>query len=133
LPAKGIGTVSDDGFVAQMNETLNQLSASKVYEHVMKQAMTPWPADPFGQQAFQAEVETQIPAETQAPRQIKAVYTGFIKMGEKTMAIINGLEYESGETIDPGGLVVEQIAPHQVILRAAGQGEKVTVPMEEID
>lgn len=131
LPAKGQSAVSDESFVTQMNATLNQLSASKAYEYVMKQATTPWPADPFGQEPFKAEVEAQATPDAQAPRQIKAAYTGFIKVGEKTMAIINGMEYESGETIDPGGLVVEQIAPHQVVLRPAGQGAKVTIPLEE--
>jgi len=131
-PAGASKATADSAFVAQMNETLKQLNASQAHEHVMKQAAEAWPADPFGPEpSFVAAETAALPEQAPAPRQAKVAYTGFLRVGEKVMAIINGMEYEPGETIEPDGLVLEQIAPHQVVLKSAGQNGKLTVPLEE--
>lgn len=42
------------------------------------------------------------------------VYTGFIEVGAQRLAIINGMEYTSGDAIDDQGYYVRRIQPHQV-------------------
>ncbi len=42
------------------------------------------------------------------------VYTGFLEVGTQRLAIINGIEYASGEAIDVKGDYVRRIHPHQV-------------------
>jgi len=128
--AQPSGPGIDSAFVAQMNEAVKQLDLTQSHEHVIQKAATPWQADPFVQEAAVAALPEAVP-ETGAPRQAKVAYTGFITFGGKTMAIINGIEYERGETIEPGGLVVEQILPTQVVLKPEGQGGNLTVPLED--
>jgi len=42
------------------------------------------------------------------------VYTGFIEVGAQRLAIINGMEYTTGDAIDGQGYYVRRIHPHQV-------------------
>ena len=42
------------------------------------------------------------------------VYTGFIEAGAQRLAIINGMEYASGDAIDDQGYYLSRIHPHQV-------------------
>ncbi|WP_319409866.1 hypothetical protein [uncultured Desulfosarcina sp.] len=42
------------------------------------------------------------------------VYTGFIEVGAQRLAIINGMEYTSGDAIDGQGYYVRRIHPGQV-------------------
>jgi hypothetical protein len=128
-PADG----SANGFLTQMNETLKQLSASQAHEQMVKRAETPWPADPFGQGPVQAAADQTAAAmpEKEIPRQALLSYTGFIKVGEKLLAIVNGMEYETGEAIEPGGMVVEQITPTQIVLKSGGHKARLTIPLED--
>ncbi|MBU3949838.1 MAG: hypothetical protein KJ826_16670 [Proteobacteria bacterium] len=43
-------------------------------------------------------------------------YSGYIGMGNKKMAIINGIEYESGDNLETEGYVVEKIYPDKAII-----------------
>ncbi|HMO04891.1 MAG TPA: hypothetical protein PKC67_05255 [Kiritimatiellia bacterium] len=56
-------------------------------------------------------------------------YTGFMQFGESRLAIVNGREYRTGETITATDFIVETIEPSQVIL-VAGKGRRVTVPLQ---
>ena len=49
-----------------------------------------------------------------ADTQMNLVYTGFLEVGTQRLAIINGIEYASGEAIDGQGHYVRRIDPHQV-------------------
>lgn len=41
-------------------------------------------------------------------------YTGFLEAGSTRLAIINGIEYQAGESINPQGYYVRRIQPYQV-------------------
>ncbi len=56
-------------------------------------------------------------------------YTGFMQFGESRLAIVNGREYRTGETITATDFIVETIEPNQVIL-VAGKGRRVTIPLQ---
>ena len=47
------------------------------------------------------------------------------------MAIINGMEYRTGENLDQGGGTVRSILPDRVVIESAGTGEKISVPYKE--
>jgi hypothetical protein len=55
-------------------------------------------------------------------------------MGTKRLAIINGLEYEVGDLLEPAGLVVRKIDPTQVVVAASDQKNKtLIIPMEDVE
>ena len=43
-------------------------------------------------------------------------YTGFMRLGDIKFAIINGMEYTSGDQLAQGGYVVSDITPSQVVI-----------------
>jgi len=65
------------------------------------------------------------------------VYSGFIKVGQRVLAVINGIEYACGDKLAEGGYVVQSIDKNAVVLeRADGStGRKYTkrVPLVEDD
>jgi hypothetical protein len=57
------------------------------------------------------------------------VYSGFVEIGAKRLAIINGMEYEAGDRVIPGDLSVKTILPNKVIMTSP-QGE-IVLPLQE--
>ena len=53
-------------------------------------------------------------------------------MGDKRFAIINGLEYTTGDELEQGGFVVRSITPSQVVIFSTDRSKKKFVfPLEE--
>ena len=57
-------------------------------------------------------------------------YTGYLEVGTKRMAIINGVDYETGGRLVPGGFVVREIYPAKVVIAERG-GRSITIPFTE--
>jgi len=45
------------------------------------------------------------------------VFSGYMRMGKEAFAIINGMEYKIGETIEPQGFLVKKITSTKVVLQ----------------
>ena len=61
-------------------------------------------------------------------------YSGYLEMVGVRIAIINGMEYETGDEIVGGPYVLRGIYPNRVVIGIKGvDGEKgkITVPIEE--
>jgi hypothetical protein len=56
-------------------------------------------------------------------------YSGFLEIGSKRLAIINGMEYEAGDRVNPGALSIKSILPNKVIMTSS-QGE-IVLPLQE--
>jgi hypothetical protein len=65
------------------------------------------------------------------------VYSGFIKVGQKIFAVINGIEYACGDQLADGGYTVQAIDKNAVLLERTdgSSGRKYTkrVPLVEDD
>jgi hypothetical protein len=55
-------------------------------------------------------------------------YSGFLEIGAKRLAIINGMEYEAGDKLG-GGITITSVLPNKVIITSS-QGELV-LPLQE--
>jgi hypothetical protein len=53
-------------------------------------------------------------------------------MGNRNLAIINGIEYEKGEKLPDGAHIVEEIHPNRVVVGMQGNKKKITVKLEEM-
>ena len=113
------------------DKTKNSLSEEQAY--VLQKAQTEWKQDPLMQ------IQPRMSKEEQAERQplvleSKILYTGFLQMGDRRLAIINGVEYEVGDRLEPGGLIVRNIHPNHVVIGSSvKKNKKVILPMEEIE
>jgi hypothetical protein len=65
------------------------------------------------------------------------VYSGYIKIGQKVFAVVNGIEYACGDQLAEGGYVVKAIDKNLVLLERTdgSSGHKFTkrVPLVEDD
>jgi len=98
--------------------------------YVLQKAEAQWKRDPLIQiepKTSEKEEDSQQPVLTS-----KMIYTGFLRMGDKRLAIINGMEYETGDILEPGGFVIRSISSSRVVIAAPGRKKKTMIlPIEE--
>ena len=113
------------------DKTKNSLTEEEAY--ILQKAQEEWKQDPLMQikpQISKAEKEARQPLVLDT----KLLYTGYLQMGGKRLAIINNLEYEIGDKLEPGGLIVRNIYPNHVVIGSAVKKNKeVVLPLEEIE
>lgn len=104
--------------------------------YIIEKIPVKWARDPFlntkTEGAFKPEKEKLTEAQKEAnDSKLDIVYSGFLNMGNRNLAIINGIEYEKGEKLPEGGQIVEQIFPDRVVIGRAGSPRKITVKLED--
>ena len=118
-------------FISHVAE-LTKESLSEIDSYIIEKAPKQWDKDPL----LSSDSEFQFKAEnTEADvsaLKVNIKYTGYLNMGVKNYAILNGLEYEEGEELEKGGFIVRKIYPERVIIVIKGQQEEITIPLEEI-
>lgn len=117
-------------FIIQIAQKTNT-AATGDQGYILKKAQQDWQRDPLARIAS----EKSDDADRQWNMLKSAlVYTGFLQMGDKRLAIINGTEYESGDLLEPGGYVIRRIYPDHVVISArSGNKKPITLPMEETE
>ena len=100
---------------------------------VIQKAEAAWKQDPFLEiQKAKPPDPTPKPPPGGAPRLPNLVYNGFIELGSKRLAIINGQEYEAGDKLSPGGFTIKSILPTRVVIVSAqGEGAPIVLPLQE--
>ncbi|MCX5820495.1 MAG: general secretion pathway protein GspB [Deltaproteobacteria bacterium] len=93
-----------------------------------------WTQDPFlDSRAYKSWTQVKVPAKdagAAAPK-IEFVYTGYLEVDRKRMAIINGMEYREGEGLDTKVYVLKNVSPSSVVIENRGIGATVNVPLLE--
>jgi len=121
-----------NAFVSKIAEK-TKTGLSKKQTYVLQKAQDAWKQDPFVRiqpKPTQAEETEKRPLVLKS----RIVYTGFLEMDDKRLAILNGMEYEIGDRLEPDGLVVRAISPTHVVVAAPDKKNKtMTLPMEEIE
>ena len=118
-------------FILKVAEkTSKRLSKSQAY--VLRKAETQWKQDPL------IQIEPKAPEEVEDRQEpvltSEANYTGFLRMGDKRLAIINGMEYEAGDILEPDGFIIRSISPSRVVVAPPGKKKKTLIlPMEETE
>lgn len=125
-----------------LNEFINKVSVanqkgglSETEAHIIKSAEADWARDPMLVIPKKAAPKPVEPVKKAAPPQtVDLVYTGYMEMADKTLAIVNGMEYETGDVIEPGALRVRNIFPNKIEVVATERGGKIyTIPLTEND
>ena len=123
-----------NAFIAKVADS-TKAGLSEQQAYMLQKAQAGWKQDPFVPitakiQAREQEEETIDYSRLKA----KIVYTGFLQMGNKRLAIINGMEYEAGDRLEPGGFSIRSIYPNRVVLASPDMGKKTFIlPLEEMD
>jgi len=121
-----------NSFITKVAEkTKSSLPEEQAY--ALQKAQSDWTQDPL------IHIKPKMSREEEAQRQPlkldrKIIYTGFLQMGANRLAIINGLEYEIGDRLEPDGLIVRNIHPNHVVIGSpVHKNKKIILPMEEIE
>jgi len=119
-------------FISKISDkTNNGLTEAQVY--ALQKAQANWKQDPM------MTIEPKLTQQEIAARQPlvlknQILYTGFLQMGDKRLAILNGIEYEIGDRLEPDGLIVRNISPNHVVVGSPDiKSKKLILPMEEIE
>ncbi|MGD9609212.1 MAG: hypothetical protein AB7U59_07370 [Desulfovibrionaceae bacterium] len=57
-------------------------------------------------------------------------YSGYVELGSGKLAVVDGYEYQEGDTLEGGGFKVVAIAPERVTLESLANGDREDVPYE---
>jgi hypothetical protein len=131
-------TVNDDhqqkalsAFITNVAEKATT-GLSKNIAYVLQKAEAKWERDPLIRiepKTTEEEEDSQQPVVSS-----KITYSGFLRMGDKRLAIINGMEYETGDRLEPSGFIIRSISPSRVVIALPGKKKKtINLPMEETE
>lgn len=100
-------------------------------EYILQKAKERWKKDPFVESigGFD-DLKKEDGYKQAADGPTSILFTGFIHVGDKMIAIINGLEYEEGDVIGNGSLSVQKISRGKVVLHSES-GEDLVVFIEK--
>lgn len=112
--------------------------------YIIEKAESPWAKDPFlekkisvvkeKKEASKVEAEVKVrEKEVEAIPEVSFTYSGYLQMGDRKIAIIDGMEYKTGEEIGPGVFIIRAIYPNKIVLGIKGREkeEEITVPLVE--
>jgi hypothetical protein len=72
-----------------------------------------------------------VPAQAKGTAEARSndfVYSGYLEVNQRRLAVINGMEYVVGEQLESGGYIVKSIDPEKVILEDVSKGGRLTLP-----
>ena len=117
-----------NAFITKVAEA-SRAGLSKEDKYIISRAESAWKQDPLTTVDLTDRPEDEINrqkkqiTQTTGP-QLNVSYTGFMQMGDKKFAIIDGLEYTAGDELAQGGFKVRSITPRQVVIVSTDRSKK---------
>jgi hypothetical protein len=114
------------GLSNELTEDLKKEALTDTERFILDRAEAEWPGDPFLQEKLSATPDGARGTVGAKPSDF--FYSGFVEVGKKRLAVINGMEYEAGEQLESGGYVVKSIEPDKVVLEDIVRTGQITLP-----
>ncbi len=111
-----------DMLIAKASKTLQERGSYPFYAAVLTQAQSEWERDPFYR-------ENKPVKRTPDLRPI--AYTGYLEIGTRKIAVVDGVSYEPGEELEQGGFLVKRIGASSIDIEEKGTGRTIAVPLWE--
>ena len=124
-----------NAFIAKVAEA-SKAGLSAKDKYIIERAEAEWKQDPLISVNLTNRPESEIQKSKEVTKvsipDLKVAYTGFMQMGDKTFAIINGVEYSAGDQLEQGGYMVRSISPSQVVIVSTrDSNQRFIFPLEE--
>ena len=124
-----------NSFITKVAEA-SKAGLSEEDKYIIELAETKWKQDPLVNVELRDRPESEIQKAKQVPKaaipDLVISYTGFMQMGDLKFAIINGVEYATGDRLEEGNYVIRSITPRRVVIVSTGPDKKRYVfPLEE--
>lgn len=134
-PAAGASTELR-AFITDITSKLIKEKVSEENRYLISQAGSRWTKDPFllsadALKTRQDDVVQARPEESTPAPVYTFNYTGFLSLGDKKLAVINGREYTVGEALAVEGFYLKQITAKQVTIAKKSGSDVIKVPLYE--
>jgi hypothetical protein len=132
-----LATTASGSKLDSVNAFISKIAAmtkgglSQIDSYVIEHVPAKWTKDPLLNTSRDFEFRAEKPQNDIDAKQLGITYSGFLQMGAKNLAIINGFEYEAGEKLLDSGHTVAQIDPNRVVLVLQGAQRRLIVPIED--
>lgn len=111
---------------AQLSEELKRDALTHKERYILERAAADWPRDPF--EKPKAPVPREITAGKTATPAVTYVYSGYVEVDKKRLAIINGMQYQVGDQLESGRYAVRSIENEKVVLEHVGKSGVLILP-----
>lgn len=122
-------------FAESVTKKLIDEKVSDEYRYLITQAANEWNKDPFIHSITPLRKQLLLPSMPQKPTGDSLtqnyIYTGYLKLGSKKLAVINGREYAEGESFNTKGLYIKYIYPNKVVIAKVNGPETIQLPLTE--
>jgi len=136
LPAATAAPEDLKAFVADISRKLITETVSPEYRYLVSRAGADWTKDPFinnsAPLSTKAPVTKTRPAAPTPVPEVPFSYSGFLSIGDKRLAIINGMEYAVGEALLEKGFVLVDITPQHAVIVRNGK-DRLHLPLRDMD
>lgn len=113
--------------VRETAQTLARQAAPGGVETALMAALDkPWRTAVLYEKPLEARGGTGRP--TVVPR-----FTGYVELGSGRLAVIDGYEYQAGDTLEGGGYKVLAVSPDKVTLESLANGQRLDIPYDGQD
>ena len=110
--------------VSDVTDELKKCAVTEAEAYIIARAEDEWASDPFFEKRL---LKTSEAEEARVPG---FTYSGYVEMDRKSLAIIDGLEYEAGEEL-PGGHIIRGIHPDRIVIEGKRREKKIIIPLEQ--
>ncbi len=121
--------VDDRKLIAEITTVLKEDEDIKTNSYVAARVDEEWKNDPFS--AAHYSIGGREETSATGLGESKIIYNGYVEIGAKKVAIINGADYQVGDELEIGGYRVQRIAESSVILESKSMGQKIRIPFIE--
>ena len=115
---QAVGQIRDDVLALT-----RQATAGKSESALMAAIDKPWRAEALYDKPLEARNAAAKP--TAIPR-----FTGYVELGSGRLAVIDGYEYQAGDSLEGGGYKVLAVSPDKVTLESLANGQKLELPYD---
>lgn len=129
--AKEISVVEKNGYINNIAGDLLKNALNLSDKYIMERAETDWEKNPFWERASYREWVNKDKAKTADDPKSKIVYSGYIDIGQKQMAVINGIEYSVGDELEISGYVLKKITALRIVITNKSMGSELEIPIQE--
>jgi hypothetical protein len=134
---KATSTIDLAAFVNEINAAMSKEAPSPTDSHIMKRGEAAWLRDPFlDRKRYRDLVLSPDPAPAAkaaapATKRVRFHYTGYVDVGHKRIAIVNGNEYAKGDALDVEGYVLTGITPSKITVYHKESQRTLEIPLQE--
>jgi hypothetical protein len=124
--------------VAGIDRVITGEGLTQGEQYILASAQDEWPQDPFSDVPLdmleggeKGDIEEEIEDMQISETGQVFTYSGFLVMGDKRIAIIDGQEYEKGDELKSGLYTVQDIDPEKVSIRDNKASRVIIVPIQD--